>query len=304
MPDPITWLVDISHWQGTIDIARIAREGYSACVCKATEGASYLDSTFARNIAATRNAGMIPGAYHFLRDGDGAAQARFFHQQVVKQGGPNGWLIQLDCESDGYGPEMSAWATEWRRLSGNHPFLIYSGAWWWPRTSGFNGAALTPHLWASHYVTGSASGSELYAKVPDNWWTPGYGGWGNATILQFSATGAVAGQKVDVNAFRGTVAQLRALTTSPDSPPPAMPSSPTKRMIMELPELKRGADGAAVRVLQALLNARGQKVAEDGAFGALTEAAVKAEQRDGHVTVDGVAGQQTYSVLLLGTNIF
>ena len=77
---------------------------------------------------------MIPGAYQFLRDGDGAAQARHLYDRVHRLGGPDGRLIQLDCESDGYGPEMTAWASEWRQLTGGHPFLVYSGAWWWRST--------------------------------------------------------------------------------------------------------------------------------------------------------------------------
>ena len=211
----ITWLVDISNWQGNIDISRIAREGYRACVCKATEGSTFKDKRFDKYIPKIKAAGMIPGAYHYLRDGDGAAQARHFLNRVKKHGGPNGWLIQLDCEADGYGPEMTAWAREWNKLTGNHPFLIYSGAWWWPRTGGFRGAGLTPYLWHSHYVSGTGYGSVLYKKVPASWWKPGYGGWNQATILQFSSSGQVAGQRIDVNAFRGTVAQLKKLATTP-----------------------------------------------------------------------------------------
>jgi GH25 family lysozyme M1 (1,4-beta-N-acetylmuramidase) len=305
--EPITWLVDISHWQGDLNIAQVAREGYSACVCKATEGSTYVDPTFDRNIAAIKKAGMIPGAYHFIRDGDGAAQARHFYDRVHRLGGPNGWLIQLDCESDGYGTEMTAWASQWRKLTGNHPFLIYSGSWWWPRTNGFRGAALTPYLWHSHYVAGTGYGSELYRKVPASSWTPGYGGWPKATILQFSSTGKVAGKPLDVNAFRGTVEQLRALTRTPAAPPKPAPPKPaaswSKEIIMEIPVLKKGASGSGVRVLQALLNARGQKVAEDGAFGANTEAALKAEQKQGGISADGIAGPRSYSVLLLGKNI-
>jgi lysozyme len=290
---------------GRHDVAQVAREGYSACVCKATEGVGYQDPKFDRDIPLIQASGMIPGAYHFLRDGDGAAQARAFLTRVAQYGGPDGWLIQLDCESDGYGPEMTAWAAEWNRLTGNHPFLIYSGAWWWPRTNGFRGVDLTPHVWHSHYVPGTGYGSTLYEQVPASGWKPGYGGWNEATILQFSDAGRVAGARLDVNAFRGTVEQLRALARTPIAPKPSPPArSWTKELIMELPVLRRGAKGSQVTVLQGLLNARGQKLAEDGDYGPRTEAAVKAEQREGHIGVDGVAGQHTYSVLLLGRDIF
>jgi GH25 family lysozyme M1 (1,4-beta-N-acetylmuramidase) len=38
-------------------------------VCKATEGTTHVDPTLDRNIGAVKKAGMIPGAYHFIRDG-------------------------------------------------------------------------------------------------------------------------------------------------------------------------------------------------------------------------------------------
>jgi peptidoglycan hydrolase-like protein with peptidoglycan-binding domain len=157
-------------------------------------------------------------------------------------------------------------------------------------------------------VAGSDLASKLYGKVPASWWKPGYGGWGTATILQFSSKGKVAGRQVDVNAFRGTVEQLRVLTRTPPRPAPPTPkppsgNSPTRRIVMELPQLRRGATGTQVRVLQALLNVRGQRVSEDGQFGPSTEAAVRNEQREARLDADGIAGPRTYSVLLLGKNI-
>ncbi|GIG57404.1 hypothetical protein Lfu02_17760 [Longispora fulva] len=221
----VTWLVDISNWQGDISIEQIASEGYSACVCKATEGRDYKDPWFDTYIPRVIASGMIPGAYHYLRAGDGAGQAREFYNRIAAHGGPNGWLIQLDCESDGGADEMRAWADEWNRLSGNHPFLIYSGAWWWDsHTGGYRGADLTPYVWHSRYVDGAGFGSVLYENVPDDWWTPGYGGWNTATVLQFSSHGRVAGQDIDVNAFLGSVDDLRALVRSDSTTPTPTPT--------------------------------------------------------------------------------
>jgi GH25 family lysozyme M1 (1,4-beta-N-acetylmuramidase) len=206
-------MIDISnHQDAGFDVARAVGEGYSAVICKASEGSTYRDPCFERFAAATIGAGAIPGAYHYLRAGDGAEQAGVFHSRISSAGGPAGWLCAVDCESDGDWLATTTFVAEWARLTGGHPLLVYTGAWWWP--SSWSGVALTPHLWASRYVTGTGYGSQLYASVPDSWWTPGYGGWPVATILQFSSTATVAGQKIDVNAFRGTVAELLALTTT------------------------------------------------------------------------------------------
>jgi hypothetical protein len=160
---------------------------------------------------------MVPGAYHFLRAGDGAAQARHFLNRITAHGGPTGWIIQLDAESDGYGSEMTAWANEWNRLTGNYPFLIYSGSWSWPHTNNVRGAGLTANLWHPHYVSGTDLGSVLYQQVTDGFWKPGYGGWEQATVLQFSDRGQVAGAAIDVSAYRGTADQLRAALTRPST---------------------------------------------------------------------------------------
>lgn len=62
--------------------------------------------------------------------------------------------------------------------------------------------------------------------------------------------------------------------------------------------LQRGASGAAVKELQQLLKAVGLYGANaDGKFGPVTEAAVKAFQRQHGLTVDGWAGPQTMAKL-------
>jgi len=208
----VVYLLDISHHQGDFNIARAVGEGYSAVICKATEGSTYHDERFLGYITQVRAEAAIPGAYHFLRGGSGSGQARIFHQRVVAAGGPSGMLCACDNEQDATWETTRDFFAEWERLTGGHPLIMYSGAWWWiPR--GWPGRTLTPYLWHSHYLIGTPNcGSSLYAKVPASWWTPGYGGWSTATLLQFSSSGQVAGKLVDVNAFRGSLEELRALS--------------------------------------------------------------------------------------------
>lgn len=59
-----------------------------------------------------------------------------------------------------------------------------------------------------------------------------------------------------------------------------------------MPTVRRGDRGDAVRMLQALL-----PIAQDGAFEAQTDAAVRAWQRARGLTVDGIAGPQTWGSL-------
>ncbi|MBD2253064.1 peptidoglycan-binding domain-containing protein [Nostoc parmelioides] len=64
-----------------------------------------------------------------------------------------------------------------------------------------------------------------------------------------------------------------------------------------LPTLRFGNSGLAVRALQRLLVAKGYAVRVDGNFGALTETAVKAFQIQRNLSVDGVVGFNTWSSL-------
>ncbi|MFX4271053.1 peptidoglycan-binding protein [Propionibacteriaceae bacterium Y1685] len=68
-----------------------------------------------------------------------------------------------------------------------------------------------------------------------------------------------------------------------------------------IPELRQGDTGAKVTALQHTLNLRGAALAVDGSFGPATLAAVKAAQTKGGVTADGVAGPNTWRVLVNGT---
>ncbi|WP_089093963.1 peptidoglycan-binding domain-containing protein [Nodularia sp. NIES-3585] len=64
-----------------------------------------------------------------------------------------------------------------------------------------------------------------------------------------------------------------------------------------LPILRFGNSGTSVRILQRLLVANGYAIRVDGAFGPLTETAVKAFQNQRSVGVDGVVGPVTWQHL-------
>lgn len=60
--------IDVSHYQGTIDWNQVARGNrISYAYMKATEGATYVDDTYAYNIREARRVGLSVGSYHFYR---------------------------------------------------------------------------------------------------------------------------------------------------------------------------------------------------------------------------------------------
>lgn len=69
---------------------------------------------------------------------------------------------------------------------------------------------------------------------------------------------------------------------------------------VNVPTLRNGAQGTAVKVLQRLLIANGAKLSRygaDGKYGAETEAAVKAFQTAHNLTPDGICGPLTWAAL-------
>jgi len=72
----------------------------------------------------------------------------------------------------------------------------------------------------------------------------------------------------------------------------------TKYITLEVPVLKRGAKGDAVRALQAHLVGYGYPIAVDGSFGPKTENAVMCYQEDNGLTPDGSVGRKTRTCML------
>jgi len=71
-------VIDLSHWQAPVDFSRAKEAGIIAVILKATQGAQWIDATFAQRFAAATAAGLLVGAYHFLDDSPPKQQAEHF----------------------------------------------------------------------------------------------------------------------------------------------------------------------------------------------------------------------------------
>jgi hypothetical protein len=188
------------RYQAGLDIERVAREGFSWCAVKVSQGTS----TYPGGEWLTRaeRAGMVALPYHYLEAGNEAAQAR------TCKGVAGNRAVMLDVEKgSGNVRNVRAFLDESARIGMRVP-LLYLPRWYWQQIGSPSLAGL-PWLVASHYVSGSGYASTLYAATKESWWD-GYGGAGVA-ILQFTDKASVAGKNIDANAYRGTVAQLREL---------------------------------------------------------------------------------------------
>lgn len=75
--------IDVSHYQGNIDWAKVKAAGNAFAFAKATQGVSMIDSMFAPNWKNMQNAGVVRGAYHFFTAvGDPLQQAQHYINNV------------------------------------------------------------------------------------------------------------------------------------------------------------------------------------------------------------------------------
>ncbi len=73
--------IDVSHYQGDVDWAKVKAAGISFAYAKASDGLTYVDPKYVRNIEAATKAGIAIGAYHFYEPKDDpVAQAKHFVQ--------------------------------------------------------------------------------------------------------------------------------------------------------------------------------------------------------------------------------
>lgn len=304
--------VDTSHHNhaggAAIDWNKVRASGYVFMVAKATEGADWSDRWFSRDLQAARQAGLLQGAYHFYGRTPGAAQARNFVDTMKaagytgKRAGELPPTLDLELDKAGHCPGnfstagVKAFLDVVSTQMGVKP-IIYTNKPFVDTCMNGNGSMLAGHvLWQPRYE----SGTKEPAAVP----RAGQG-W---KIWQYTETGNVPGipskNNVDLNVFRGSLAELRQLAHlgagGGDSTTPA-PQQPTAPPVTGAPVLKANSRGTDVVTAQELLNASGGRIDADGEFGPATTAAVRTFQTTKKLPADGIAGPRTWSLLLTDT---
>ncbi|WP_280441187.1 peptidoglycan DD-metalloendopeptidase family protein [Nocardia brasiliensis] len=212
MPAPTTFGVDISNHQAGLDLGRVFAEGFEFVLAKVSEGDYFRDHAWPAFRDATLAAGPILVGYHYVRaDCDIEAQAELFVDHL----GDTGIPAMLDHEANSGGAEVLHAVREAIERRGVRCALTYLPRWYWDQIGRPDLSGLPP-LMSSHYGPNRAGiASAIYPGPDDTGWQ-GYGGL-PVEIFQFSERGAVAGRAIDVDAYRGTPDQLRALLTGGDT---------------------------------------------------------------------------------------
>jgi hypothetical protein len=197
--------------------AGISFHGAPVAMVKATQGTGYVNPDFALAKGRAATAGAFFCGYHFLEAGNGAGQAR--HAFSIAGKIP----LMLDFEPSNTRPataDATAFIDEYRKLGGV-VHLLYFPHWYWQQLGSPPLAAFVTRkmsLVSSNYTTYSDSG-------------PGWAAYGGMTpaVWQYSASATFNGHNpVDMNAFKGTIDQFKAMATdaAPPPPPDTFPAPP------------------------------------------------------------------------------
>ncbi|WP_441926243.1 glycoside hydrolase family 25 protein [Paenibacillus sp. 2TAF8] len=217
--------IDVSRYQGNIDWAKVKASGMTFVFIKATEGRTYIDPNFQKNVTGALGAGMMVGTYHFFRGTSveiAKAEAAHYANTLNQIGGAKTLQLPpvMDYENN---PEnlskaqmntvAKVFLTELQRLTGVKP-IIYTGN---SFAANFDTSLGSYDLWIARYSN---------TRVPND--QPAWKRW---TFWQYTDSGKVNGisGNVDMNEFEGTAAQLRArYAAATPNPNPTNPTNPTE----------------------------------------------------------------------------
>lgn len=270
--------IDISRWQGYIDLSRVPCD---FVIVKATQGTGYVSPTFKAQIEQADSLGKLLGVYHYASAGGAEKEADHFLNTVHDYIGKA--ILALDWEGEqnanfnnpSYAMDFLNYV---KSKTGVTPFIYMSKS------------VCRQYKWDSEYPLWCAQ----YAnKNPcygykENPWTDkkGFGAWNNCKIFQYTSVGILPGYNNDLDLDKAYMTPNEWL---------AWASYEAKTDIR--PVLKKGDRNEYVRSWQTYLNANGYQCGKaDGIFGDKTEKAVMKWQQD-HGIEAGYVGSRTWATI-------
>jgi len=182
-------ILDVSHWQGEIDFQKVADSGIVAVILKCDEGNGIIDKNYLTNLDKALKAGLMVGAYHFIRK-DGITEAKTFIKNIHQDNLKN-IILNLDFEVAIPISECEDFVNEIEEFTGKFPLFYIN-------ESGLNSGEISEDsilkkcpLWIARYGKDPVVPKELW----DTW-----------TIWQWTENGTCPGIKTacDRDCFNGS----------------------------------------------------------------------------------------------------
>lgn len=288
--------IDISSYQedDRIDFEKVKESGIDFVIVKATEGVTYKNPYFGRDVHAAHEADLPVGAYMFFHpEQDGVAQANEFHRLV--DGHTAVKFAVIDIEEH---PETQDRAHVHERLHEVRTVL---------RQHGYKTVTYSYGWFLDSIVP-----DDCKFCASDPLWLAAYQGslpdepkpWHDITIWQYSQTGHVPGISgaVDLDVFEGSKAEFEDFLTHGNRKPAPKHKNPDwYHRLLEFPPSKLRDPGKTekhaghtyqvgndVEAVQRKLS-----VKPTGRFDPATVTHVKGFQKSHGLHVDGVVGPAT-----------
>ena len=210
--------VDVSEHQDGMSLKQAAAEGISFAIIRLCDG-TYRDRVFASHLADAEAAGLAVSTYFYLRaPSEGSTIAQQVDVIDSQMGSRRDLGVWIDVESiSRSGAKLLTGADVWeakRELERRGYYVpgVYSGPWYWEQMPGgepsMDGLGA---LWMSSYGTNPRSPyRDAYPGDDSGRWAYPLGNR-KPDLLQYGSEGLVCGRAVDVNAFRGSLDELRAI---------------------------------------------------------------------------------------------
>lgn len=240
--------IDISEHNDGLSCARAKQEGVDFAIIRLCDG-THVDRVFHSHLADAEQAGMLVSTYWYLRaPSEGTSIAQQVDVIDRQMGGRRDLPVWIDVESidERFPPGdprhyllrgEDVWEAK-RELErrGYHVPGVYSGAWYWEHMPGGEPSMQgLGALWCSNYGDNNGVGAPRALYVSEG--GDRHPGWDyplgdrKPDLLQYGSRGTVAGRpNVDINAYRGAKAELRALFSGK----PAQDEEPTEEEMNKL----------------------------------------------------------------------
>jgi GH25 family lysozyme M1 (1,4-beta-N-acetylmuramidase) len=196
-------VVDLFHGDAVHDLAAARQWGIRGVIHKASEGHDYVDPAYARRRSDAAAAGLLWGAYHFMRPGDPVAQAARFLQAAQPD---SQTLLAIDHEDEGV-PLSAAlhFMSEVESRAGRQA-VLYSGSLIKEQVRKASDEQMAyleiRRLWLAHY-----SAKPAWPPLWDSPWLWQFTGDGNGP-KPHSVPGLQ--DDLDINSFAGSAEDLAA----------------------------------------------------------------------------------------------
>lgn len=244
--------VDVSEHQDGMSLKRAASEGISFAIIRTTDG-THRDRCYRSHLEDAESAGLVTAAYHYLRnpsEGTSVAQQVQASLEVMGDKKRPMW-IDVETTAGLHVDHIRQCKREFEkhgvRVIGAYSYVPY----WEGRVA--------PHEPDSHEFGAfwvAAYGQNPYGKPRDIYPGDQHRQWnhplGNQkpALWQYGSNAQVAGYSVDINAYRGSRAQLRALFSGQAAPEEEPSEEEMNKLYRQITTFISGYLGPQIDALQ------------------------------------------------------